>query len=233
MDSKKLTIQLMSKNLEYTLTFKPVKNINMRIKKDGLFVSAPKGTSIPYIENVLKNRGNQIVKHINKISSYHTAEPFKEGRPLLFLGNNYTLHIIESTKNDVIVNKNSITLYTKNTDSAKNVYEAWMKRQANMVFSDSLERIYPLLMDHIPEKPHLHVKKLSASWGRCTPSKGSISLSVWLVKADIALIDYVVLHELCHYVHLDHSKKFYELLSSFMPDYKERRDLLNTIKTGP
>lgn len=233
MNNKKLQIQLMSKNFEYTLTFKPVKNINMRIKKDGLFVSAPKGTSISFVENVLKSKEKEIIKHINKISSYHTAEPFKEGRPLLFLGNNYTLHIIESTKNDVMINKNSIILYTKNTNNAKIVYEAWIKEKAKIVFSNSLNRMYPLLMDCIPQKPNIHVKKLSASWGRCNPSKGNISLSVWLLKADLSLIDYVVLHELCHYVHLDHSKKFYELLRSFMPDYKERRDLLNTIKTGP
>jgi len=227
-----MKIELMSKTVDYTLTYKHVKNINMRIKNDGLFVSAPFGTNLSYIEQILKSRQKEIIKNMELISSYHTKEPFIEGKKLLYLGKDYTLNIILSDNNHVDILVDRIIVYTKKIDNAQAVYEKWLRENAQLIFSDSLKRVYPLIKKYIKAMPNLQIKKLTASWGRCTPLKNNIALSLWLIKADKDLIDYVMLHELCHYVHLDHSKNFYALLYSLMPDYKSRKKLLNSLHTG-
>ena len=231
MNTKKMQIAFKTATIEYTLTFKHIKNVNMRIKNDGLHVSAPFGTSIHYIEQILLSRQEALIGYIEKLSSPAGSEPFADGKELLYLGNSYTLIITIGTKNKVTVYESSIIVCAKHGKAAETVYENWLKENAKEVFNSSLMRVYPLLSTDIKALPTLHVKKLTASWGRCTPVNNNISLSLWLMKADESLIDYVMLHELCHYIHLNHSKAFYALLKSLMPDYLQRKKQLNTIKT--
>ncbi len=233
MNDKKMQIILDSKAIEYTLSFKRIKNVNMRIKNDGLHVSAPIGTNIGYIEHVLLSRQEAIVRYIEKLNCALPNEPFADGKKLMYLGSDYTLITVLSSRNNVTISGDCIIVSSKNSQSAQPTYEKWLNEVVQDVFTSSLSRMYPLLSANIKALPILQTKKLTASWGRCAPSVNRISLSLWLIKADESLIDYVMLHELCHYVHLNHSKEFYKLLKSFMPDYNQRKKLLNTIRIGP
>lgn len=225
-----MRLSLRSNIIEYRLTFKNVKNINMRVKKEGLYVSAPYGTSIVFIENVLKKNQDALLGYIENMHKYtEQQKPFENGKTLLFLGKPYTLKIIVASEDNVHLSENEIIVYTKDARKAEAIFQNWLFQKAEVVFDKSLKRTYPLLSNRIKNIPDLKIKKLKASWGRCAPSLNKITISLWLIKADEPLIDYVMLHELCHYVHLDHSKDFYGLLSSLVPDYKQKRTLLNSL----
>jgi predicted metal-dependent hydrolase len=71
----------------------------------------------------------------------------------------------------------------------------------------------------------LKVRKMKAKWGSCSQS-GVITLNLWLITQDIKAIDYVILHELCHLKHFDHTPAFYAYLAEFMPDWRARKALL-------
>ena len=64
-------------------------------------------------------------------------------------------------------------------------------------------------------------------WGSCSVNRGIITLNFYLIKAGIPYIDYVVLHELTHFLYPNHSKQFYMFLSNYMPDWKERKQVLD------
>lgn len=230
MNERLIRLCLSSNIIEYRLTFKNIKNINMRVKKEGLFVSAPFGTSIGFIENVLIKNQDALLGYIENMHKYTDQQkPFENGKILLYLAKPYTLNIIAASNNDVRLNESEIIVYAKNTEKAEAIYQNWLYEKAKTIFEESLKRTYPLLSDKIKNMPDLNIKKLKASWGRCAPSLNRITISLWLIKADKPLIDYVMLHELCHYVHLNHSKDFYDLLGSFVPDYKQKRALLNSL----
>ncbi|MEG2396279.1 MAG: M48 family metallopeptidase, partial [Oscillospiraceae bacterium] len=74
----------------------------------------------------------------------------------------------------------------------------------------------------------IKIRKMKSRWGSCQPKTGIVTLNSQLINAPIGCIEYVVLHELCHFVQPNHSKDFYSLVSAIMPDYKERKKLLNT-----
>lgn len=72
------------------------------------------------------------------------------------------------------------------------------------------------------------IKSQKTRWGSCS-AQGNLNYNYHIVCADDALIDYIVIHELCHLRHLDHSPSFWSLVAKYDPDYREHRRLLNRI----
>lgn len=77
------------------------------------------------------------------------------------------------------------------------------------------------------EKPEILIRTMRARWGSCTPEKKSILLNSELIKAPKFCIDYVVLHELIHFKYRNHDNDFYDFMTSLMPDWKQRKEILD------
>jgi predicted metal-dependent hydrolase len=107
--------------------------------------------------------------------------------------------------------------------SAKKL-EHWYKDRAEDILFDRVS-IYQTFIDKKPEK--IRVKKLKSRWGSCS-SNGDITLNIQLIKSPMYVIDYVVVHELSHLVHLNHSKSFWDLVESIIPDYKKAHTWLKS-----
>ena len=75
--------------------------------------------------------------------------------------------------------------------------------------------------------PELKIRYMTARWGSCQPQKGIITLNSQLIEKPRRCMEYVVLHEFAHFIHPNHSKDFYTLVESLMPDWKERKWELN------
>lgn len=91
------------------------------------------------------------------------------------------------------------------------------------------QEIYPLFAPMGVEFPQIKIRTMKTQWGSCRPYEGIITLNRRLLEAPREAIEYVVLHEFAHFIHLNHSKDFYELVESLMPDWKERKAMLEGI----
>lgn len=106
--------------------------------------------------------------------------------------------------------------------------EAWLKLQAGLAFEPVLRRgLGAAALQGVPD-PTWSLRRMKRRWGSCRRD-GRIVFNIGLVQTPPPLIEYVVLHELCHLKHHDHGAAFYSLLGKCLPDWKERRRELNRI----
>ena len=90
-------------------------------------------------------------------------------------------------------------------------------------FNQISREIYQIFKKYDVEYPTVKVRYMTSRWGSCQPKRGVITLNSKLIEAPRNCIEYVVLHEFTHFIHPNHSKKFYDFVAMLMPDWKERK----------
>ena len=144
------------------------------------------------------------------------------------------LTVTHATKNRVYTDGVNIYLELKDlSDNAKRqrMVCSFMDQQCQNVFGEIVQEIYPLFQKYGVAMPTIRTRDMDTRWGSCLVKKGIITLNKRLLEAPRNCIEYVVMHEFCHFIHPNHSKRFYGFLSMLMPDWKERKQLLESYTT--
>lgn len=225
---------------EIIIEYKKIKNIYIRVKPDlNIYVTAPKRVSKKYIYELLENKKDWIEEkkeNIKKKNSYDISKKeLIDGDKIYYLGKCYELNILKSKKENIIINGNIINMYVNikedekfinaNTKRKYKLLETWYKEEALKLF-DTLLKKYCLIMSL--EIKGFTVKKLKSKWGSCDTLKKHITLNIELMKYPIIISEYIVIHELAHLIEANHSKKFYEIIKKYMPEYKKVKKILNS-----
>ena len=101
------------------------------------------------------------------------------------------------------------------------------RRECLRLLGEALDRVYPLVQPLGVAWPELRLRRMKSQWGNCHWRQGYITLNTALARCPEHLRDYVALHELVHFLHPNHGPGFYALLERYLPDWKERKKLLN------
>lgn len=147
------------------------------------------------------------------------------GETHLYLGRQYKLRIEQAPINEVKLFRGRLLVYKKANSSTKNLLSRWYREKAIEHFEESLKKIVPLFSRHNIHQPELQIRQMPTRWGSCT-SKGKVILNPELIKAPKGSIEYVIIHELCHLIHHNHTRAFYELQQTIMPDWKKWKERL-------
>ena len=105
----------------------------------------------------------------------------------------------------------------------------WYDKQCREVFSEIISDTYSVFQKYGIVMPRLTLRDMSSRWGSCQPKRGIITLNKKLIEIPRNAVEYVVMHEFVHFLHPNHSAKFYEMLATLMPDWKARKKLLETV----
>lgn len=223
------TIQFGSIEIEYALYFKDRKNLTIKVFPDATVkITAPYETSLEKIEQYTKKKVPWIIKQQREFLSYHPYTPeriYVNGETHLYLGRQYKLRIEKDDKNEVKLFRGRITVFCKEENKAKEILNKWYREKAYIHFEELMNKVLPLFKNHNITKPELHIRSMEKRWGSCTPN-GKIILNPELIKAPRGSIEYVIVHELCHLVHHNHTKNFYDLQEFMMPDWKKWKEKL-------
>ena len=115
--------------------------------------------------------------------------------------------------------------YQRELGKAKAGHESLLADPA--IFTEILDEVYPAFIPYGIARPKVRIRTMKSCWGSCLVNKGIITLNRKLLMKPKECIEYVVVHELCHFIHPNHSKQFYSFMEQFMPDWKERKARLN------
>ncbi len=218
-----------SGKINVVMTKKRMKNIRLRISKLGkVTVSMPYYTTYAYAYEFLVRKRDWIVAELNKINLNIKKDgcKFIDNGNIFLLGSSHSLKVEQSAKNKVIFD-NGFIIYAKDTSEefVKQVFLKWCKKYFLDFFANRLNFIYNQMFKTNPP-PSIKIKDMKSMWGNCNFVKRVISLSIYLAKARVECIDYVITHELCHLVHHNHGKDFHNLMTTLMPDWKARKKML-------
>ena len=235
---EKRVVKGKEKELEYLLIRKSVKNLNMRVKPEGtIIVSANPLVSARYVDRFVLSHEETIIKALNKYEKLrqNTQKPlcYESGEKVLFLGKQLHLLLEVSKVEGVDIFGDFLNLRVKDiSDFARKerVMKKWFAKMQREVFLQICDEIYPLFQTYGVKYPLVKIRSMKSRWGSCQPTKGIITLNAKMIAAPREAIEYVVLHEFAHFIHPNHSKDFYALVEKFMPDWKQRKAMLNGIE---
>ena len=203
-------------NKEYDVVIerKNNKNLYIRVKEDKkIYVTANYLVTKNQIIKILDNNHIYLKKMINK----RLVEEEKNSH-IYYLGKCYDL-VISNSFNKVEVNGNKI--YSPSVE----VFEKWYKNQIKQIFSIHYKAMYNCFTENV-ELPVLKIRKMKTRWGVCNIKSKTITLNSRLIEYDESALDYVIIHELSHLVHFNHSKEFWKLVEKYIPNYKQIRKFL-------
>lgn len=215
----------------YQLARKNVKNLNLRVRKDGsVFVSA--NEMVPYneIDTFICSKASYILKAIDHFREMvkHKPQPkqYVSGETFYIQGRGLRLQVSQAKKDTISSDGVYIFLEVKDindVEKKRRIVTRFLDQECKTVFNEVMEGLYPLVKKYGIEKPTLRIRDMETRWGSCLAKKRIITLNKRLLESPRNCIEYVVMHELCHLIHPNHSKTFYAFLSMLMPDWKERK----------
>ena len=225
--------------ISYLLEQKPVKNLNLRIHKDGrVFVSA--GVSVPpeEVDAFVIRKGSYIRSAQRKFSQMAQYAPqqkqYVSGETFYLLGRGVRLKVEKNVRDTISSDGIYLHLCVKDTeDFAKKqkMVTRYLDEQCRSIFGEIILETYPVFQKYGVPMPELRIRNMETRWGSCLAKKGVITLNKRLLEAPRNCIEYVVMHEFCHFVHPNHSKQFYAFLTMLMPDWKQRKETLDKSAT--
>lgn len=213
--------------MEVKIIRKSVKNLILKIRPNGdIEVVAPRQISEIYIKDFINRKKTWIDKKLNEIKSRkNNPISYCSGDKIFYLGKEYNFILIKSDRDFVKKSDLSIILFTKFPDDYKYKHEfinSWYREESKKIFIPILEKYLKITGKEIEK---LTIKTLKTNWGSCNYKKRFINLNSEMMKKDIKFIEYVILHEIAHLEHPNHSKNFYNYIEQFMPDWKLRKKL--------
>ncbi len=213
--------------IEYKLirSDKRKKTISLIINRKGeIIVRAPVKTSMDEIEDLLKAKKRWIEKRLSiKQTFTNNKKEFVTGENFLYLGKEYTLEFVDNHNKKGITLKNGRFLISKeDKENAKRLFIEWYKKAARELILDRLN-FYKRQLGFIPSG--MKITGALSRYGSCS-GKNNLSFSWRLIMAPLNIIDYVIIHEICHIKEKNHGPHFWGLVESIIPDYKQRRKWL-------
>lgn len=233
---EKHTIQYSGKIIEFELHRKNVKNINLNVKPDmTIVVSANEKVPLDYILGFVKNKAPWILKNVSyfkDVQPEHVSKKeYVSGETFKYLGKQYRLKVEETYEEEgVKYYQGFIYLYVKdkkNFSKKEKLVREWFREKAELNFKESIERVFMIIEKYGIKKPEINIRTMKARWGSCIKDKNIILLNYELIKAPKFCIDYVILHELTHFRYTNHDGDFYNFMTSLMPDWKQRKEILD------
>jgi predicted metal-dependent hydrolase len=226
-----LSTQYGNKKIEFELEYRNRKTLAIQVKPmNKVIVLSPIGLPEYIIKGKVSSKGKWIIKKLLDFKDFGYTpvnREFADGESFMHLGRNYILQLFLNSslaKLTVKLSDGIILIHTPTKDPVilKKLMERWYRKEAEKVILKRIEYYKPKFRIG-PEK--IKIKEQKKRWGSCSP-QGSIYFNWRIIMAPPLVIDYVIVHEMSHLIHRNHSLHFWKQVGSILPDYKVRKKWL-------
>jgi predicted metal-dependent hydrolase len=219
-------IKYENKTIAYTVSKARVKNLYISVENGEVVIKAPWYVTNSQIQEVVESKREWIMRKLEEYQkSPRKAKEYADGEQFQVLGKPYTLNIYfkEISKAKLNVTDGSIDIVLP-LEYSETDNTAIIKRMIEKMYFMIAEREVDIAMEKLTRKVGLapeeyRIRKVKTAWGTCSSTK-KITINQDLMMYSREAIEYVVLHEICHLKYMNHSKKFWDMVESYMPDYK-------------
>ena len=222
---KKITLG--KRTIEYELVRKNVKNINLRIKAEGtIYVSANRYVPVSTIEDFIIQKGELILRSIEQFANKKVEEDV-----IYILGKKTAIYkeVTEPGKTGILYNGETVRLKLldiNDEESSTYFLRKLIEHISEEVLMRSFNDVYEICKGLTKSKPVLKMGFRKTVWGTCHAQKNQIILNRKLVMLTKECIEAVIIHEFCHFGSMKHDKKFYDIMSKYLPDWKQKNKLI-------
>ena len=199
--------------IEYEIIRKDNKNLYFRFDENcKLVITAPRFISDQEVKNLITKNSSAILKMYED-----SLEKSIRDKLFWYLGKSYEV-TFDNRVTELKFEDNNIICHDEEE------LEKFYQKECVRVFNEEIE-VCKKCFNNLPEF-RLRIRKMRTRWGVCNTKDKIITLNSELLKKDIPLIDYVIVHEMAHFYEGNHSKKFWAIVEMVIPDYKEKRKKL-------
>jgi predicted metal-dependent hydrolase len=220
-----------SRGINFTVQYRERKTFGIKVYPDcRVEVLAPIEAREDQVFEKVRLKAPWILKQIDHFNTFKPSIPprrFINGETHLYLGRQYRLKVVPDEEDVVKVYRGQMLMHSNDPtpERLKAQLGRWYKQKAFTIFNELLKEVLPKFKGYDIAEPALMIRTMSQRWGSCTAS-GKIILNTELIKAPKGCIEYVIIHELCHLVHHNHTKAFQDLQSKMLPDWRKWKDRL-------
>ena len=233
----KRVIALSGTTVEYDLTWKNVKNLNLRVRSDGtVSVSAHRRVGIRGVESFLRKNEAFLFRALERVASAKQKDTVEEGilrdgGRFPFLGMTYPVTVTEGTKNIAVLENDILYITVTDTESKEKIRDVicdFLEQRARTLIPSLCEELLPRFAAERIPFPIFRFRRMVSRWGSCCPAAQTVTINKFLICAPMDCIEYVVAHELAHFLVLNHSGEFYKVLQGVLPDWRQRKKKLES-----
>lgn len=217
------TLSIDGKEYSFFVTFKDVKRINMRFSDNTFRVSAPIGMPTEKIDNFLAKS----TAWIKRVAGKHEIWNEKSNK-IMYLGKEYDLEIVQGRRDMKIVGDRFVVYCPSGSrEEAKKVFIRFWTKMCKDYFVPRTEEAYRKFGKflHVPKMPEICFVYVKSYWGQCSSKHCRIKYNISLLQCDERYCEYVVRHELTHFLYMDHSPNFHAALEQIYPGAAKIRKL--------
>lgn len=228
-----------SKKIKFRLAYSQRKSLGITVTPEmEILVKAPVGAALDKIHEKLRKKAPWILKQLSYFLSFQPKTPARKyigGESHLYLGRQYRLLVqrykLRIENEQVKIKSGFLEVYTDNPSNVEKLVKNWYRRRAEQKLREiALPLIESFAKRHniiIPPENFV-LRQMPTRWGSCT-AKGKIIVNPELIKAPAGCIEYVILHELCHLVHRNHTQRFFDLQTKEMHDWAKWKTRLEKL----
>ncbi len=234
MEMVDITLASSGRSISVAVDRKRMKTCRLKVYPDcSVVIAVPHTVSTEWIERFLQQKADWMedkLDQFRKTSGYAATSQIRDGQSIKMLGEDFVFSVVKGNRIRIYREGKRIYVVSPDINDQNKLlvqFEKWWRKEAQQVLQSQVDKLYPIIGKYGIQSPCVAIRKMKTLWGSCSVSRKVITFNQYLIKAKPACVEYVVLHELIHFLYPNHSKQFYDFMSIYMPDWKERKSVLD------